>query len=177
MAPSFASALGGSSRELVSPFCTHYGRRHKGECWRLTSACLACGSNEHKIKDCPRAHSFTSPWTRDTSSAIQRGNKSVASPSVPRKVTQTVSRQDARAPTRAYAMKAVEDTDAPDVIVGNFTIFDTIMQALIDPGSTHSYVCTDIPNLGNLLRSETKYNILVTNPLGHRVMPHQNTRV
>ena len=45
-------------------------------------------------------------------------------------------------------MKAVEDTDAPDVIVGNFTIFDTIVPALIDPGSTHSYVCTDIPNLG-----------------------------
>ena len=32
-------------------------------------------------------------------------------------------------------MKAVEDTDAPDVIVGNFTIFDTIMPALINPGS------------------------------------------
>ena len=62
-------------------------------------------------------------------------------------------------------MKAVEDTDAPDVIVGNFTIFDAIMHALINPGSTHSYICTDIPNLGNLPRSETKYDILVTNPL------------
>ena len=67
-------------------------------------------------------------------------------------------------------MKAVEDTDAPYAIVGNFTIFDTIVHALIDPGSTHSYVCTDIPNLGNLLRSETEYDILVTNPLKHSVM-------
>ena len=66
-------------------------------------------------------------------------------------------------------MKEVKDTDAPDVIVGNFTIFDTIVHALIDPGSTHSYVCTDIPNLGNLPRSETEYDILVTNPLGHSV--------
>ena len=63
-------------------------------------------------------------------------------------------------------MKAVEDTDAPYVIVGNFTI----MHALIDPGSTHSYICTDIPNLGNLPRSETKYNILLTNLLGHSVI-------
>ena len=55
-APSVASALGGSSRGLVSPFCTHCGRRHKRECWRLTDVCLACGSNEHKIKDYPRAH-------------------------------------------------------------------------------------------------------------------------
>ena len=67
-------------------------------------------------------------------------------------------------------MKEVEDVDASDVIVGNCTIFDTIVHALINPGSTHSYVCTDIPNLGNLLRSETEYDILVTNPLGHSVI-------
>ena len=67
-------------------------------------------------------------------------------------------------------MKAVEDTDAPDVIVGNFTIFDTIMHALIDPESSHSYICTDIPSLGNLPRSETEYEILVMNPLGHSVI-------
>ena len=73
-----------------------------------------------------------------------------------------MGRQDGRAPARAYAMKALEDIDAPNVIVGNFTIFDTIVHALIDPGSTHSYVCTDIPNLGNLPRSETEYDILVT---------------
>ena len=67
-------------------------------------------------------------------------------------------------------MKVIEDNDAPDVIVGNFTIFDTIMHALINPGLTHSYICTNIPNLGNLPRSETEYDILVTNPLGHSVI-------
>ena len=46
--------------------------------------------------------------------------------------------QDARAPDRAYAMKAVEEKDAPDVIVGNFYIFETIVHALINPGSTYS---------------------------------------
>ena len=73
-------------------------------------------------------------------------------------------------------MKVVEDTDAPDVIVGNFTIFDTIVHALIDLESTHSYVCTDIPNLGNLLRSETEYDIFVTNPLGHSVIVNKEYR-
>ena len=34
-------------------------------------------------------------------------------------------------------------------------------------------MCTDIPNLGNLLRSETKYDILVTNPLGHNVIANK----
>ena len=67
-------------------------------------------------------------------------------------------------------MKAVEDTDTPDVIVVNFTIFDTIMHALIDSGSTNSYICIDIPSLGNLPRSETEYDICVTNPLGYSVI-------
>ena len=67
-------------------------------------------------------------------------------------------------------MKAVEDKNAPNVIVSNFNIFETIVHALIDRGSTHSYVCTSILRLGGLPKSETKYDILVTNPLGHSVI-------
>ena len=97
----------------------------------MTGACLVYGSNEHKVKDYPRARSFTAPLTGGNVSSVQKGSKSVASPSVPRQGTQTMGRQDACAPVRAYAMKAVEDTDAPDVITGNFIIFDTIVHALI----------------------------------------------
>ena len=67
-------------------------------------------------------------------------------------------------------MKAVEDKDAPDMIVGNFNIFDTLVHALINPRSTHSYVCTSIPSLGSIPKSEIEYEILVTNPLGHSVV-------
>ena len=67
-------------------------------------------------------------------------------------------------------MKEVEDKDAPDVIVGKISIFETNVYALIDLGSTHSYVCTSIPSLGSLPKSETEYDILVTNPLGHSVI-------
>ena len=125
---------------------------------------------EHKIRECTQAHPFTTPQTGGNVLLVQKGSKSVASPSVPRQGTHIMGRQDARAPAIAYAMKAVEDTDAPDVIIGNFTIFNTIVHALIDPGSTHSNICTDIPSLGNLLRSETEYDILVTNPPGHGVV-------
>ena len=52
-------------------------------------------------------------------------------------------------------MKAIEDKNAPDMIVGNFHI-ETIVHALIDPGSTHSYVCTSILRLGGLPKSETE---------------------
>ena len=64
----------------------------------------------------------------------------------------------------------MEEKDAPNVIVGNFYIFETVVHALIDPGSTHSYICTAIPSLGSLPKSETEYDILVTNPLENSVI-------
>ena len=87
-----------------------------------------------------------------------------------------MGRQDGPALARAYAIKAVEDTDALDVIAVNFQIFYTTVHSLIDPGSTHSYICTDIPNLGKLPRSETEYDILVMNPLGHSVIVNRGFR-
>ena len=125
------------------------------------------------MKDYPRARSFRTPRTGGTVSAVQKSNKenkSVASPSAPRQATQTMGRQDACAPAKAYAMKAVEEKNAPDVIVGNFYIFHTILHELIDPGSTHSYICTTILSLGSLSKSKTKYEILVTNPPRHSVI-------
>ena len=46
-------------------------------------------------------------------------------------------------PAQAYAMRAREDSDMPGVIVGTFTLFDIDLYALIDPGSTHSYICME----------------------------------
>ena len=60
-------------------------------------------------------------------------------------MTQLIGKRDSYPLAKAYAMNAVEDKDASDVIVGNFNIFDTLAHALIDLGSTHSYVCTSIP--------------------------------
>ena len=125
---------------------------------------------ENKIRNCTRARPFIAPQIGDNDLSVQKGSKIVASPSVPRQGTHTLGRQDGRALARAFAMKAVEDTNALDVIFGNFIIFDAIMHALIDPGSTHSYICTHIPSLCNLPMSEIEYDILVTNPLGHSVI-------
>ena len=125
------------------------------------------------MKDCPRARSFTAPRTGGTVSIVYKSNKdnkSIASSSALRQVTQTMGRQDARALSWEYAMEVVEEKDALDVIVGNFYIFETIVHALIDPGSTHSYICTTIPSLGSLPKNKTEYDIMVTNPLGHSVI-------
>ena len=66
-------------------------------------------------------------------------------------------------------MRASEDRDALGVIAGNFTLYDTEMHALIDPGSTHSYVCTE--QLSDKLPSvePLAYDMHVTSLLGHSV--------
>ena len=81
-------------------------------------------------------------------------------------VSETVDRPISTTPARAYAMKACEDPDAPEVIVGIFSLYDMEINALIDPGSTHSYVCTEhlfdkMPSVEQL-----EYDMHVTSPLG-----------
>ena len=66
-------------------------------------------------------------------------------------------------------IRACEDQDAPEVIVGRFSLYDIEMHALIDPRSTHSYVCIEhvfdrIPTMEQLT-----YDMHVTSPLGHSV--------
>ena len=66
-------------------------------------------------------------------------------------------------------MRAREDQDTPGFIAGNFTLSDTEMHALVDPSSTHSYMC--IKQLSYKLSSvkPLAYDMHVTSPLGHSV--------
>ena len=80
-----------------------------------------------------------------------------------------VNRPSTIAPARAYAMRARENPDIPRVIAGTFTFFDIDLYALIDPGSTHSYICMEqmsdkLPSIELLA-----YDLFVTSPLGHSV--------
>ena len=70
---------------------------------------------------------------------------------------------------RAYALRASEDPDILGVIAGTFTFFDITLYALIDPGSTHSYICMDQVNDKLLAVELLSYDLLVTSPLGHSV--------
>ena len=72
-------------------------------------------------------------------------------------------------PARAYAMKAREDQDAPEVIAGIFSLYDIEMHALIDPRSTHSYVCMEHVFNKVLAVEKLAYDMHVTSPLGHSV--------
>ena len=84
-------------------------------------------------------------------------------------MSETVDHPMPTAPAQAYAMKAREDQDALEVIVSILSLYDIEMRALIDPGSTHSYTCTEhvfdrMPSVEQL-----PYAMLITSPLGHSV--------
>ena len=70
---------------------------------------------------------------------------------------------------RAYAIKACEDQDAPEVIASIFSLYDIKMHALIDPGSNHSYVC--IEHVFNKIPvvEQLAYDMHVISPLEHSV--------
>ena len=84
-------------------------------------------------------------------------------------MSETVDRPMPTAPARAYVMRARKDQDAPEVIAGIFSLFDIEMHALIDPGSTHSYVCMEHVFEKVLVMEKLAYDMHVTSPLGHSV--------
>ena len=52
------------------------------------------------------------------------------------------------------------------MITGTFSLYDTNVIALIDPGSTHSYVCMKLVSSMNIPVENTEFMIRVSNPLG-----------
>ena len=84
-------------------------------------------------------------------------------------MSETMDRPMPTAPTRAYAMKDCEDQDAPEVIAGIFSLYDIEMHALIDPGSTHSYVCIEHVLDKITLMKRLLYDMHVTSSLGQNV--------
>ena len=58
-------------------------------------------------------------------------------------VLETVDHPMTSAPTRAYAMKAHGDQEALEVFADIFSLYGIDMHALVDPGSTQSYVCIE----------------------------------
>ncbi|KAL5840453.1 hypothetical protein ACOSQ4_013061 [Xanthoceras sorbifolium] len=146
------------------------GKRHPGECWKLTGACLRCGSCDHFLRDCPQIRSQQPERSAPTTSRGRRPSQVVLEGGSHRGVSESVARPDSRAPTRVYGVRAQEDKDAPDMIAGIISIFDTTAIALIDPGSTHSYICDAMLKHRNLETEPTEYDVLVRNPIGQSVV-------
>ncbi|XP_012477608.1 uncharacterized protein LOC105793230 [Gossypium raimondii] len=125
------------------PECQHCGRQHPGECWLISRACFKCGSRQHYIKDCPEnleEEKFQNVRSSDTVSRVRSSRNTGTKDSDKSGMKSTAVKSEPRTPARAYAIRAREDASSPDVITGTFSLCDIDVVALIDPGSTNSYV-------------------------------------
>ena len=131
VAPSFGK--GTSTEQGEIPECPHCHKRHSSIYKWLIGGSFRCGSTYHILENCPRESgefrnpqgsgregSNAPPTTRDRDGGRgalrqQRGRGSI--------VSETVDRPISTTPTRAYAMKAREDPNAPEVIAGIFFLF------------------------------------------------------
>ncbi|KAA3480843.1 Retrotransposable element Tf2 [Gossypium australe] len=73
-------------------------------------------------------------------------------------------------PPRNAGNVSGKEASSLNVITGTFTLFDTDVIALIDPGSTHSYVCVNRVLNKTLPVESIEYVIRVSNPLGKCIL-------
>ena len=174
-----STGRGASTGLGETPECPHCHRRYLRVCKLLKRGCFRCGSTEHFMANCPkesrdnrnphsnnRGRSAASPSTRDRGrgqggQSQHRGRGGTMSETVDRPMPST--------PTQAYAMKARGDQDAPEVIASIISLYGIEMHSLIDPGSTHSYVCIEHVFDKMTVVEQLSYDMHVTNPLGHGV--------
>ncbi|KAA3470448.1 Gag-Pol polyprotein [Gossypium australe] len=152
--------------------CPQCGRRHSGECGANEKACFRCGSLDHFIRDCPEVGEKEKSQNVRSGSATrgrpqrnlgnEMGNKNPS--------REQAARVEGRAPTRTYAIHAHEEASSPDIITGIFSLYDARVIALIDPGSTHSYICMKLVSSMSMPVESTEFVIRVSNPLGKYVL-------
>ncbi|KAA3473703.1 DNA/RNA polymerases superfamily protein [Gossypium australe] len=135
------------------PECQQCGRRHFEECWnKCNKSCLKCGSQNHFIRDClelPEKDKFQNTRLSNTNAR----------------------RKPPRNTGNVFSGKGVtREASSPDVITSTFSLYDTNVIALIDLGSTHSYICMNLVFSKNLLVESTEFVIKVSNPLGKYVL-------
>ncbi|VFQ64092.1 unnamed protein product [Cuscuta campestris] len=174
-APARSQAASNRSKPSKHPVCNLCGRNHPGECWFAQGLCLGCGKEGHFRKDCPTNPGHAFPVAEvQTQTAGQRpaqSQRSTAGSNPPRGQNQNQNCQHGHMYARTYAMQGRTEVNR-DVILGMFSLFDTPMLALIDPGSTLSYICVPMPEKSDIQRGDLEYPMVVSNPLGHNMQLH-----
>ncbi|KAA3466323.1 DNA/RNA polymerases superfamily protein [Gossypium australe] len=155
------------------PKCKHCRKRHPGSCRLNDRACFRCGSLDHFIGDCPESVELEIIQNLRSDNTPMRGRlpKNTRNDhGSQRTIRNTIVRSEAKVPARAYATRAREEASSPDVIMGTFTLYDTSVIALIDLGSTHSYICMNLVFSKALPVESTEVVIKVSNPSGKSVI-------
>ncbi|XP_052874534.1 uncharacterized protein LOC128280423 [Gossypium arboreum] len=80
-----------------------------------------------------------------------------------------VGHAKARQPALVYVVRCREDRDALDIITGTFSIHNVSYTALIDVGSTHSYIRCSVSEILGIMAENTMSEITILSLLGQSV--------
>ncbi|XP_060175457.1 uncharacterized protein LOC132606125 [Lycium barbarum] len=162
------------------PQCSYCGRHHTGECYRATGACFSCGHQGHTMRECPQ-RGGPSSTAQPTRSAAGSSSSSVAMRPTGQGTPAPAGRgrgrggvSNSRGPSnRIYALASRQDQEAsPNVITGTLLVFSRSVYALIDPGSTLSYISPLIASK-NGITTEPIEPFEVATPVGDFIIARQ----
>lgn len=129
----------------TTPSCQTCGRPYLGQYRVLTGECFRCGQLGHHLRDYPQTQKNSSQVsvqlatptqaTRNTSSIGNKGQ------GVGDRATENKGHGNAsRGQARIFALTRQDDQASNAVVTGILSICSFDALALIDPGSTHSYM-------------------------------------
>ena len=128
------------------------GCSHSGECRQGTNAFFGCGKSGHMVKDCPQNRGQT------------RGNAQPKPNSQGAPVVEPPKRN------MFYALKGKEEQEkSPDMVTSMLQVFSTSVYALLDLGSTLSFVTPLLALTFEVLPEVLHDPIVVSTPLGENV--------
>ncbi|XP_070049959.1 uncharacterized protein [Nicotiana tomentosiformis] len=162
-------------RQLTPP-CTQCGKLHTGQCRQGSSACFHYGQTGHYISQCPGLGRGTP--------AQPSGFKAASSPSVraPRPGPQSTQGRgrgrgggdtsgSSGGQNRFYALTGRQDSEAsPDVVTCILTIHSHAIYALMDPGSTFSYITPFIAGKLDMRSELLPQPVEVATPVGDSIV-------
>ena len=138
---------------MICPTC---GKKHGGKpCYKETGACFGCGKQGHMVRDCPKNKKFAFGKPKEE-------NKE--------------DRQKPRAQGRIFSMTHRDAQSTSDVVAGTLQIHTLFARALIDLGSTHSFVSVSFARLLGMLIDNMDFDLFIATPLGESFVVNQILR-
>ncbi|XP_070057035.1 uncharacterized protein [Nicotiana tomentosiformis] len=163
-----------SQARSPTPRCDQCGKSHFGLCRRGSDTCYSCGQLGHMMRHYPNrggggmaqltgsvsgSSSSVQPPAWDFQQLTGRGRGRGAVPS------------SSGTQNRTYALVGRQDLESfPDVATGILAVFSYDVYALIDPGSTLSYVTPFVANKFDIELELVSKPLTVSTPIGDSVI-------